>query len=650
MSPPEIDSQFPSEFADSIARLESHNKHHYRPNSYLHKWWARRCGSTFRLILKGLVPKSQVRDYYEAGGLEGMIILDPMMGGGTTLHEAIRLGANVIGADLDPIPVLQARATLSDYPLAKLETAFDSFWNDLLHELGHLFKSDCPVCGCETDLRFLLYGAQRFCSCGPVILVDSLIVRHERDRPSTRICPRCHAINVGDSICQCPAGEAKLPLVEKRHRICPDCGDQYYEVTEIPFYLRYIPLVSASACVEHGLVFSRPNPADIDHSVALRSARASFSPTEFAISPGPKSKDLLKRGIVCYLDLFTNRQLAYIRAAIDRLSPLEPLPKLNLALLLSTSLEFNSLLCGYKGGVSSRPGAVRHTFAHHAYSFPYTALENNPLYPGKASGTLQRLFHDRIRRARLWALEPRERQLRDGRIHLVTIPGELDSGIEVERGKLLLQGTRRFRLLSGSSSSLDVESESVDAVVTDPPYYDSVQYSDLARFFHVWLRRMLPQDAVWEVDLDDAAVKSPLREPDQYRLILGSILTECRRVLKKENGRLIFSFHHWSPEGWIALTCAVKDAGFFLMNRYVAHAENPSSVHIANQKALVHDAILVFAGAGTTGRSAWPEPSSVDRSSSFGFCQDCASVLGWLLDNDFCATEIRRLWFEFLKP
>lgn len=30
-----------------------------------------------------------------------------MMGGGTILHEAIRLGANVIGYDIDPIPVLQ---------------------------------------------------------------------------------------------------------------------------------------------------------------------------------------------------------------------------------------------------------------------------------------------------------------------------------------------------------------------------------------------------------------------------------------------------------------------------------------------------------------------------------------------------------------
>ncbi len=31
------------------------------------------------------------RNYYAPGRLEGKVILDPMMGGGTTLHEAIRL-------------------------------------------------------------------------------------------------------------------------------------------------------------------------------------------------------------------------------------------------------------------------------------------------------------------------------------------------------------------------------------------------------------------------------------------------------------------------------------------------------------------------------------------------------------------------------
>lgn len=94
-----IDSKFNVEFANALAEIEAYNKHLYRPNTYLHKWWARRCGTTFRAILKHLVRDQAKQDFYAPGGLEGQIILDPMMGGGTTLHGAIRLGANVVGSD-----------------------------------------------------------------------------------------------------------------------------------------------------------------------------------------------------------------------------------------------------------------------------------------------------------------------------------------------------------------------------------------------------------------------------------------------------------------------------------------------------------------------------------------------------------------------
>lgn len=50
-----IDESFPEQFADDLSRREVFNKHLFRPNTYLHKWWARRCGSTFRTILKQFV-------------------------------------------------------------------------------------------------------------------------------------------------------------------------------------------------------------------------------------------------------------------------------------------------------------------------------------------------------------------------------------------------------------------------------------------------------------------------------------------------------------------------------------------------------------------------------------------------------------------
>ncbi|MBE3519091.1 MAG: hypothetical protein IMW97_02180 [Firmicutes bacterium] len=70
---------------------------------------------------------------------------------------------------------------------------------------------------------------------------------------------------------------------------------------------------------------------------------------DFRVEDGPKSRDLLAKGITCYLDVFSYRQLLYLREAIKLLSNFDRLTRLNLALLVSTSLEFTLMLCGYKG-------------------------------------------------------------------------------------------------------------------------------------------------------------------------------------------------------------------------------------------------------------------------------------------------------------
>ncbi|MFM6401569.1 MAG: hypothetical protein ACKPFF_33250, partial [Planktothrix sp.] len=51
--------------------------------------------------------------------------------------------------------------------------------------------------------------------------------------------------------------------------------------------------------------------------------------------------------------------------------------------------------------------------------------------------------------------------------------------------------SNNLSLLRCSSISLPIESESLDAVITDPPYFDSVPYADLSDFFYVWLKRSI---------------------------------------------------------------------------------------------------------------------------------------------------------------
>ena len=84
-----------------------------------------------------------------------------MMGGGTTLHEAIRLGANVIGYDLDPIPVLQARASLQSIPAEEKQQVFEEFVGALERRLRPYFKTKCPTCEESGEVQFVLHGVRR---------------------------------------------------------------------------------------------------------------------------------------------------------------------------------------------------------------------------------------------------------------------------------------------------------------------------------------------------------------------------------------------------------------------------------------------------------------------------------------------------------
>jgi putative DNA methylase len=61
-----------------------------------------------------------------------------------------------------------------------------------------------------------------------------------------------------------------------------------------------------------------------------------------------------------------------------------------------------------------------------------------------------------------------------------------------------------------------IPDNSVDAVITDPPYYATIQYAELSDFFYVWLKRTLgnifPELFYLELtDKDREAVANPSR-------------------------------------------------------------------------------------------------------------------------------------------
>jgi len=88
-----IEHDFPIEKLNPVALSEGNAK---KPVYRMHKWWARRLGSVFRtIIISAFSPPDESADsiwqkFCEGFDVRGKIILDPFMGGGTTLVESLR--------------------------------------------------------------------------------------------------------------------------------------------------------------------------------------------------------------------------------------------------------------------------------------------------------------------------------------------------------------------------------------------------------------------------------------------------------------------------------------------------------------------------------------------------------------------------------
>lgn len=128
------------------------------------------------------------------------------------------------------------------------------------------------------------------------------------------------------------------------------------------------------------------------------------------------------------------------------------------------------------------------------------------------------------------------------------------------------------------SSSTDLQkfqNESVDLVITDPPFGNNIQYSELADFFFAWLK--IPLASKYEMFATDItpksleAVTNPVRnasDPDGfYRKLLTGCWREAFRILRP-SGLLAFTFHHSEDEPWVAVLTGLFDAGFYLEAAY----------------------------------------------------------------------------------
>jgi adenine-specific DNA methylase len=160
---------------------------------------------------------------------------------------------------------------------------------------------------------------------------------------------------------------------------------------------------------------------------------------------------------------------------------------------------------------------------------------------------------------------------------------------------------------TGDASRTDLPDNSVDLIVTDPPYVDNVHYSELADFFHAWLSAMRPYQGYPDMPSTRAVQEVQNAAPDGFQATAARVWRECRRVLKP-GGCLLFSFHQSQTTGWCALMRSLSDAGFTVTTTRAVIAEVATSLSkTAAAEPNRIDVIVLCRDADDTSAGAAPD-------------------------------------------
>ena len=174
-------------------------------------------------------------------------------------------------------------------------------------------------------------------------------------------------------------------------------------------------------------------------------------------------------------------------------------------------------------------------------------------------------------------------------------------------------------------SVLLTDSTQYDVIVTDPPYYDAIPYSDLMDFFYVWLRRTLhgmspEMDSAFRDSLapkwnseekDGELIEDDSRHGGDARLSklvyeegMSRAFQACHQALR-DGGRLVIVFANKKPDAWETLASALMRAGFIVDASWPIQTEMGNRMRALTSAALASSVWLVCKKRSPAARPGW---------------------------------------------
>ncbi|MGI8587375.1 MAG: DNA methyltransferase [Chloroflexia bacterium] len=609
-----IENTFPVALISQLAEHESWRKEVYRPIYYMHKWWARRLGSVFRaLILASAFEAEQdlAQLLYRPIALPKLTVFDPFMGSGTAVGEALKLGCRTIGRDINPVSALMVQAALQPYAQEDVLATFAHLATTCGEKIRALYQCTLPD-GNTADVLYYFWVKVVPCPCCEhtvELFKRRIFAQHAvptKDSSAKALCPSCRTINDVryDSRSECchtcgTIYNPQLGVAAKAIITCPFCGHVFKLIDRLRTLHMPLGEQMYAKLVLHRDGHKEFFGVDATDQTLYHTAETMLPALrpyipQAAIQPGHNTNQMLNYNYRHWHQMFNARQLVSLALLATEIARIEaPEIKLLFACLLSGVTEFNNMFASFKG---IGTGAVRPLFSHHILKPELMPLEANVWGTAQSSGAFSTLFRSRILPALSYKRDPFELQITsdNGVIKSHKIFG-LSSPVDrqVVSNYPAFATSDGVYLSTGDSAVTDLPDVSVDLVLTDPPFFDNVHYSELADFFYVWLRQIL--------DPSEHGLQVTTRSPREVQSAdvaafagsLTAVFAECHRVLKT-TGRLVFTYHHSRMEGWTAVYKAVRASGFYIVRAHPVKAEMAVSVPVQRAKSPINfDLVLV---------------------------------------------------------
>lgn len=150
------------------------------------------------------------------------------------------------------------------------------------------------------------------------------------------------------------------------------------------------------------------------------------------------------------------------------------------------------------------------------------------------------------------------------------------------------------KFINASATALPLRDQSVDVVITDPPYYHMIEYADASDIFYTWLKRVLfdidpalfgPSSQLQDglQNKNDEIIVRRVQDPGRgthdkafYERMLALSFAESRRVLRPD-GHLVVIFGHSDPDAWRRLLGALDTADFVVTSAWPSRTESANT-------------------------------------------------------------------------